>query len=84
MREPVTIDLRGAWAKVQAAHDVKPGCQKLALSNEQEWILWLAWETKGQSVTCEALGHGKDFCRNNFNRLKKQGGPKGARPEWMK
>ena len=84
MREAVTIDMRGVWARLKEAPDVKPGYPKVALSNEQEWLLWLSWEAKGQAVTCEALGHGKDFCRKNYLRIKQQGRPAGDRPEWMK
>ena len=84
MRESVTIDLRGAWAEVQESRDMHAGAHLIELTNEEEWLLYLSWQKKGQEVTTRALGHGRDFLRRAFERLQKQGGPKGKRPEWMK
>ena len=77
-------DYASIWSKLKDTPDIKPGYPSISLSNEEEWLLWLSWETKGQVATCEALGHGKDYLRKNFLRLKKQNGPLGPQPEYMK
>lgn len=84
MREPVTIDLRGLYEQLAAMPDKRVGPHFHPWTSDEEWILWEMWERKKQPDTAKALKRCAGVCRARYEELKKQGGPQGKRPEWMK
>ena len=84
MRESVTIDLRGILEQLSAMPDKSTSDHFKPWSNDEDWILWTMWPRKRQPDTAKALGRCSGSCRTRYEELKKLGGPKGPRPEWMK
>ena len=84
MREAVTIDMRGIWEQLSAMPDKTVGEHYKPWTPDEDWILWEAWKRKRQPDTAKALHRGIQPCRMRYDELKRQGGPNGKRPEWMK
>lgn len=61
-----------------------PKQQRMALSNEQEWFLWLLFDRMTQGALARDMKIGRERVRAEYDRLAGQGGPKGERPTWAK
>lgn len=83
MRDTVTIDIRSVWAEVEAIPDKGYLGAKKAMTSDEEWILWVSYNRKSTKVLGQAMHYGPDRLKREYERLEKQGGPKGKRPEWM-
>ena len=53
-------------------------------TNEEDWILWETWNSKPRHYITKAFKVCYDTAKQRYQALSFQGGPKGARPEWMK
>lgn len=76
-------DYKTLWQELDSAPD-KGRHGPRAVTNEEEWILWLMWPRKSQKVISRTLHMCSDTAKLYHDRLVAQGGPKGEKPAWMK
>jgi len=57
---------------------------RVTLTADQEWYLWSLYDHCTQRELSSDLHIGKDKVKEHHDRLAAQGGPKGAKPAWVK
>ena len=82
--EGTLSEYESIWASLSAAPDKTVGEHCKPWTPDEDWILWTMWKRKRQPDTAKALHRGIQSCRMRYDELKRQDGPNGDRPEWMK
>lgn len=83
MREVVEFDVRGVFEELESYPDKGTSPRTRVLTNDEEWIIWEMWPRKSQRVLSRTMKMSGDTLKAHHDRLAKQGGPKGKKPEWM-
>lgn len=82
--ECTMADLAALYAQRKAEPGKMGGGTRRTLSSDEEWYLWTLYDHCTQKKLALDLNIGKDKVPEEYKRLQDQGGPKGAKPEWMK
>ena len=72
------------WEEVKVLPDKAGGRIAKVMTNEEEWILYLSYDRLAKRNLVSKFKIGKERLKNEYDRLKEQGGPKGPRPDYMK
>ena len=84
MREVVEFDVRKVFDELEEYPDKGSLSKARILTNDEEWVIWEMFPRKSQRLIAKTMRMSADTLKAHHDRLAKQGGPKGKRPEWMK
>lgn len=80
----MVIDLQEVWEKLNNIPNKTRSGGRRFLTNEEEWIAWEMYPKKAHRTVAQSLHIDGMKLKEEYERLKAQGGPKGEKPAWMK